>query len=171
MRKQRQNASATTLIELLIVMAMFNVLLASIYSLYKLSVDSWDVGLTRMEKISGGRTALQKTVWELSTAQKNSFTPPFSEIPLSTDELTFVNEKNETITFYNRAFTQEQPLRVISKMMRANLTKEQKPSEGEGAPVGSGKVSFRLNPSGIVEITILQNESGETAMASIYPRN
>lgn len=163
---------ATTLIELLIVMAMFNVLLASIYSLYKLSVDAWDVGLSRMEKISGGRSALQKMVWELSTARKDSFMPPFPlETIVSTDELTFVNAQNETITFYNLKFTQEQPLRVIYKMMRANVSKEQKPSEGEGSPLGDGEASFNLRPSGMAEIYVAQNESGETATANIYPRN
>lgn len=172
MRTKKQNNKATTLLELLIVMMLFNILLASIYSLYKLSVDSWDVGLSRMEKISGGRNALQKMVWELSTARKDSFLPPFPmETLISTNELTFVNDKNETITFYNKLYTQEQPVRVTSKMMRANQSQEQNPVEGQGAPLGAGAVSFSLKPSGMVEIHLVQNETGESAEANIVPRN
>ncbi len=170
-QKQNKKNSATTLLELLIVMFLFNILLASIYSLYQVSVDSWDVGLSRMGRISGSRGALQKIVWELGTAKKDTFFPPFTILPLPTQELEFTNDKNETIKFYNRIYTQEQPLRVVSRMMRANITKKENPEEGQGAPLGEGRMTFVLEPQGTVSINVESNDKSTSNTTALYPRN
>lgn len=168
----KNKSCGTTLLELLIVMFLFNVLLASIYSLYKVSVDAWDVGLLRMTRISGTRSALQKIVWELDTAKVQTFTPPFSSTQtVSTQYILFTNDKNEVIKFYNKIFTQEQPLRKFYRMMRANITKGENPDEGNGSPLGEGRMSFTLNPGGLVDITVAPDEQSRSYGTTIFPRN
>lgn len=171
MNAQRRNASGTTLLELLIVMFLFNILLASIYTLYKVSVDSWDVGLSRMTRISGSRGALQKMAWELGTAKIQTFIPPFVNQPLTTQSLQFVNDNNETIKFYNKIYTQDQPLRVISRMMRANISKGENPDEGKGSPLGDGKMEFTLMPGGLVQVSVTPDDNGKPYETTLFPRN